>query len=414
MRKPFPAHGVPWATIKEEMTALKAKDADWRGGRLPFHVWYGGDDIFEIQKQAYTEFMQENGLGAGKSFFSLGQMEREVIEFSSALLNGPDAVGHITSGGSESIFVAMKAARDWARVHRPVTGVPEVLAPYSVHPTFNRAAEYLCLKIVRVPVGSDFRADPTAMASAVTQNTIAIVGSAPCFPYGVIDPIADLAEIARSHGLWMHVDACIGGYSAPFAKKLGYPIPPFDFAVDGVTSISADLHKYGFSAKGASTVLYRNQEFERYQPFDFEDWPQGRFSNPNICATRPGGAIAAAWAVLKYLGEDGFLKLNKRLMAMRQRYIDGINAIDGLHVRAKPHVLLVAYGSERLNMGSVADEMVRRGWYVGRQARPPGIVLGLSLPHEAATEPYLRDLKEAVNTVVKGKALNTGAPTTAY
>jgi sphinganine-1-phosphate aldolase len=403
MRKTLPKAGRPWETLEHDMDVMRADDADWRRGRLPYYIWYGGDDIFEVQKKSYTMFMQENGVGAGRAFQSLKHMEDDVIDFAADLLRGNSAVGHITSGGSESIFVAMKAARDWARATKPNISRPEFIVPYSAHPTFNRAGEYLDLRIVRIPVAQDWRANPRAMADAISPNTIALAASAPCFPYGVIDPIDEISSCARERGLWMHVDACVGGYSAPFVRELGYPIPDFDFSLPGVISISADLHKYGFCAKGASTVLYCDRDYEKFQPFDFDEWPMGRFTNPNVASTRPGGSIAAAWAVMNYLGRDGYLRLNKRLMIMRDRYIAGVNAIEGLRVRGAPHLLIISFSSEDpgVDIMAVADAMTLRGWYVGRQAVPPGILIGLSLPHEAAIDTYLSDLKAATATVRK-------------
>jgi glutamate/tyrosine decarboxylase-like PLP-dependent enzyme len=211
------------------------------------------------------------------------------------------------------------------------------------------------------------------------------------------------------------VDACIGGYSAPFVKRLGYPIPDFDFSVPAVSSISADLHKYGFCAKGTSTVLYRNKDFEKFQPFEFDEWPQGRFANPNVASTRPGGSIAAAWAVMNYLGDEGYMRLNDRLMKMRQRYIDGINSIDGLYVRGKPHLLMVSFTSDEdgPDILAVAEEMEAKGWYVGSQAKPPGILLGLNVLHEAVIDEYLDHLVSAVNAVrASGRKGDPKAPST--
>ena len=399
MRKTLPKKGRPWKDLERRMERFAGDDVDWRRGRHSFHVWYGGDDLFEVQKASYAMFMQENGGGAGRTFMSLKIMEDEVIGFAAGLLHGPRAVGHITSGGSESIFVAMKAARDWARAKKPNARRPEVVIPYSGHPTFNRAGEYLGLAIKRVPIGGDFRADAKRMARAITRNTIALVGSAVCFPFGVVDPIRELAKIARERGLWLHVDACVGGFAAPFVKALGYPMPDFDFSVPGVASMSADLHKYGFCAKGASTVLYRNARLAKYQPFDFDGWPMGRFTCPNVASTRPGGSISSAWAVMNHLGWAGYMKLNKRLMRMRQRYIDGINAIDGLRIRGAPELLLLSFGSADVDMLAVADEMQRRRWFVGREVDPPGMVIGLSMPHEAVVDEYLDDLARAVRKV---------------
>jgi sphinganine-1-phosphate aldolase len=411
MRRKLPARSRAWADIEGEMRVFAKDDVDWRHGRHAFHVWYGGDDIFDVQAKAYTMFMQENGGGAGKTFMSLKLMEDGVIDFAAELLNGPDAVGHITSGGSESIFVAMKAARDWARAKRPLTGTPEVVIPYSGHPTFNRAAEYLGLKITRVPVREDFRADVPAMAEAISDDTIALVGSAVCFPYGVIDPIEELSRLAAERGLWLHVDACVSGYSAPFCRELGYPVPDFDFSLPGVTSMSADLHKYGFCAKGTSSVLYRNAEYQKYQPFTFEDWPLGHFSNPNVASTRPGGSIASAWAVMNYLGREGYLELNERLMGMRQRYIDSINGIEGLHIYGQPHSLIISFGADdplEIDMAAVADGMLERGWFLGRLRTPPGMLIGLSQPHEGAHNAMIGDLAEVVHEVRASGARGSG------
>jgi sphinganine-1-phosphate aldolase len=414
MRSQLPKSGRGWQDIEQEMSELRRGDVDWRHGRAPFYIWYGGDDVFDVAKKAYTMFMQENG-GGTKAFGSLKQMEEGVLDFAAGLLNGPDSVGHITSGGSESIFVAMKAARDWARANKPHIKRPEVVAPFSAHPTFNRAAQYLDLTVTRIPVAADFRADVAAMEKAVGENTIAVVGSACCFPFGVIDPIAELGALAFRNKLWLHVDACIGGYSAPFVKRLGYPVPDFDFSVPGVCSISADLHKYGFCAKGTSSVLYRNADLEKYQPFSFDEWPQGHFANPNVASTRPGGSIAAAWAVMNYLGEEGYMRLNDRLMKMRQRYIDGINAIDGLHVQGKPHLLMVSYAADPggPDILAVGDELAAKGWYVGKQAKPHGILLGLNVLHEPVVDEYLGNLTDAVAAVRKsGRKGDPGAVST--
>jgi len=411
MRQQLPEHGRAWGDIEQEMRGFASDDVDWRHGRHAFHVWYGGDDLFEIQKKSYAMFMQENGGGAGKTFMSLKLMEDGVIAFTAELLNGPDAVGHITSGGSESIFVAMKAARDWAREHRPQARQPEIVLPFSGHPTFNRAAEYLGLKVTRVPVGADFRAHTAAMTAAISPDTIALVGSAVCFPYGVVDPIRELAAVAVERGLWMHVDACVSGFSAPFCRQLGYPIPEFDFAVPGVISISADLHKYGFCAKGTSTVLYRNPDYGRYQPFAFDGWPLGLFTNPNVASTRPGGSISAAWAVMNFLGRDGYLRLNKELMDTRQGYMDGINAIDGLAINGQPHSLVISASADdaELDMDRVGDVMLDKGWFLGRLKHPKGFLLGLSRPHSAARSSFLSDLAEAVQCTKNGSSGGGGS-----
>lgn len=252
-------------------------------------------------------YFSENALGPS-AFPSLARFEKDVIAWTLGLLNADDdASGSMTSGGTESILMAVKTARDWSRERRPNLLEPVVLAPYSAHPAFNKAAHYLGLEVKRVPLGEDYRADVGRMADAIDDRTVMLVGSAPQFAHGVIDPISDLAQLAQEKELWLHVDACVGGFIAPFARELGRPIPPFDFTVPGVTSMSADLHKYGFTAKGASTFLLCAKELRKYQVFEFAEWSRGNYSSPTIPGTRPGGPIAAAWAVLNYLGWDGYL-----------------------------------------------------------------------------------------------------------
>jgi sphinganine-1-phosphate aldolase len=313
----------------------------------------------------------------------------------------------MTSGGSESIFLAMKAARDWARA----TGrskSPEVVLPITAHPAFNKAAHYLGLKARRVPIGRDYRADPQAMEAAVGPDTIMIVGSAVAYPQGVIDPIREIGRIAVKHDLWMHVDACVGGFAAPFVRELGYPIRDFDFSVPGVSSMSADLHKYGFTAKGASTVLYRSAEHRQYQWFEFSEWPKGKYRTPNVTGTRPGGAVSAAWAVMNYLGKGGYRRVHRQVMEMRDRYIAGIQSIDGLKVIGQPDLGIVPYRSVELDIFAVAEQLSERGWYQSLLAEPSGIHLMLSLAHDPVMDEYLDDLRQAVKAVQRGEARASG------
>jgi glutamate/tyrosine decarboxylase-like PLP-dependent enzyme len=318
-----------------------------------------------------------------------------VIAMTLGLLNGgPDAAGAMTTGGTESIFLAVKSARDWARKHRPQIAQPEILAPQTAHPAFNKAADFMGLRVRRVPAGKDFCADRAAMEAAIGPNTIMMIGSAPAFPHGVVDPIEALGMIAQRRGLWFHVDACVGGFIAPFARKLGVPIPAFDFAVPGVRSISADLHKYGYTAKGASTVLYRDRESFSFQAYEFDDWPRGKYATQSLVGTRAGGAIAAAWAVMNYLGESGYMRVTERVLSTRRAIEDGVRGL-GFEVWGKPQLGILTYGSTRDDIYAVADRLGERGWFVGRLAEPRGIHLMLNLTHEPVVADYLADLAAA-------------------
>lgn len=236
-----------------------------------------------------------------------------------------------------------------------------MVLPESAHPAFLKAAHYFGLKPVRIPVGPDWRVDMAKVRVAVTPNTVLLVGSAPSYPHGVIDPIEELSALALERGIYPHVDACVGGFLLPFVRKLGYPLPPFDFAVPGVRSISADVHKYGFGAKGTSVIVYRNQEIRRHQYFVFTDWSGGIYGSPTMTGTRPGGAIAAAWAVMNHLGEKGYLRLAAGIMQTTRTLLDGIDAIPELYVIGKPDMSIFAFTSDGLNVYALADAMAGRG-----------------------------------------------------
>lgn len=399
----FPESGLTPEEVFVQMEAARSRDADWRRGRLGLYVHFGGDDVLAVAKEAYQRFFSENALGP-RAFPSLKKFEDDIVAWTADLLHaGPAATGVVSSGGTESIFLAVKTARDRARAEHPEITEPEIVAPVSAHPAFDKAAHYLCIKVKRVPLRSDFRADVPAMRAECTTSTIMLVGSAPSFPHGVIDPIADIAALARERRLWMHVDACVGGFLAPFVRRLGYPIPPFDFEVDGVCSISADLHKYGFTAKGASVMLLSDVAFRKYLVFEFDNWPRGHYIAPTFTGTRPGGAIAAAWAVLRYLGIDGYMRLARQIMDARDLMIKGIEAIEGLYVVGNPDLAVMGYGAHDLDTFAIAEQMTQKGWFVSAMSEPPGIHMGMpTMAHVPVVDQYLADLAASVAAVRAG------------
>jgi sphinganine-1-phosphate aldolase len=399
----FPEHGLEWPEIEATLTAYKDGDVDWEHGRSPMYIFHAGKDVLDVAKRAYMLYFSENALGA-KAFPSLVRLETEVVRMAAELFNGgAEARGNMTSGGTESIFLAIKAARDFRRATRPVHGTPNLVIPHSGHPAYYKAAHYMDLEVRPVPTREDFRADVPAMAAAIDENTIFLLGSAPSFSLGVYDPIRELGALARDRGLWLHVDACIGGYIAPHVRDLGYPVPPFDFSVPGVTSISADVHKMGFAAKPASTVLYRDETTYRFQGFSFNGWPRGIYNVPTFAGTRPGGAIAAAWAVLKYLGADGYRDAARRVMDVRQRLMNGIAAIPGLRILGDPELCIFCYTADVYDINAVAEGMTRRGWMPGINAEPPAIHLFLVPFHEIMVDDYLCDLAAAADDARSGR-----------
>ena len=390
----IPDQGQKPQQVIESMRQMREGDADWHNGRTWALVYHASDEHSRLIKDAYCMYFSENGLSP-LAFPSLKRFETEVIAMAADMLGGSEeAVGSLTSGGTESILMAVKSAREKARAERPGITRPEMVIPETAHPAFEKAAHYLDVKAVHIPVGEDFRADVEATRSAVNDNTILIVGSAPQFPQGVVDPIPELAAIAKEKGIPCHVDACLGGFMLPWLRKLGYPVPDFDFAVDGVTSISADIHKYGFAAKGASCILYRDDTLRKYQYFAYTDWCGGIYVSPSMTGTRPGGAIAAAWATLQHFGQEGYLELAKNIMDTTGKLKAGIAEIPGVRILGDPVMGVFAFDLEKGNVFVLGDEMEQRGWHLDRVQSPPALHLMVTPPHANIVDSFLQDLRE--------------------
>ena len=332
---PFPAVGAPLAQLCKELEDNAAKETACRNGKLFAYVYDSavsqsqqvagvvqaqlaasgaGSDVDSAIKFAFSKTMHTNALNP-TAFPSLLMYENEVVSMCADLMHGDGLVaGSLTSGGTESLLMAFKAYRDLARKERPWITEPEVVAPVTVHPAFEKAAHYFGFTIKHVPFTQDFKADVAAMARAINRNTIALSASAPQYVHGIIDPIKEIGALALQHNLPFHVDACFGGFMLPFTESLGHATDAWDFRVPGVTSISADMHKYGFAPKGCSVVLYRNAYYRSFQYFAYSTWPGGLFCSPSICGTRPGPNIAAAWVTLKILGRSGYEGLARQLM----------------------------------------------------------------------------------------------------
>ncbi|MCC5871040.1 MAG: aspartate aminotransferase family protein [Gammaproteobacteria bacterium] len=404
----LPKQGTDWQTLKTQMEERSSHDVKWRDGKTAVYVFNAGPEVAKVQKEAYAMFMSENGLGP-LAFPSLKQMEDEVIGMGLSLLHGPaGAAGNITSGGTDSITMAIKAARDFARAERGLSGQGNIVAPYSAHPAFDKAAMMMDLQIRRVPC-RELLADPAAMENAIDDNTLMLVGSAPCFPYGLMDPIAALGEVAERKGVWLHVDACVGGYLAPFVRMNGSDIAPFDFEIPAVRSMSADLHKYGYCAKGASTVLFRSEALREHMMFHCSDWPGGKMTTPTLAGTRPGGAIAAAWAVMNFLGEAGYRAKQKLVTDTRERIEAGAQSL-GFEIMGRPQLGLMAFGHPEVDPIAVWAKLYERGWFTGVTTEPRGLHLMLSPFHAEVADIYLADLQWALNAARKDSAESRAAP----
>jgi glutamate/tyrosine decarboxylase-like PLP-dependent enzyme len=397
----LPDTGTDWPTLKARMRDFAAGDVRWREGKTAVYVFNAGPEVEEVQKEAYTLFMSENGLGPA-AFPSLKRMEEDVTGFGLGLFHAPDgASGVITSGGTDSITMALKAARDHARKGRGVTGPLNIVLPRSAHPAFDKAAAVMEIAVRRTPLKA-FLADPAAMAEAVDEATVMIVGSAPCYPYGLIDPIGALSDLAIERGLWLHVDACVGGYIAPFVRMNGGEVAPFDFELAGVHSISADLHKYGYAAKGASTVFFRTQALRDRLTFDERDWPGGRMITPTLAGTRPGGAIASAWAVMNHLGVSGY-RAKQGLVTQAREQIEAGVSTQGFTVLGRPQLGIIAFARDDLDCAAIWGKLRERGWFTGMVTEPRGLQLMLSPIHAEVAGTYLADLAWAVEAAKAGK-----------
>ncbi|MFH9614931.1 pyridoxal phosphate-dependent decarboxylase family protein [Streptomyces pratensis] len=401
--------GRPAAEVLAELRALRRADAPTRGGRTFAYVYDAGlDGLDELAAEAYTAFATVNGLDP-TVFPSVARLENDVVGAVAALLGAPGAQGTFTSGGTESILLAVKTARDHARSVRGITG-PQLVLPSTAHAAFHKAAAYLGVEPVVVPVDPDtYRADAAAMAAALTDRTALVVASAPSYAHGVVDPVAEIAAAAAGRGVLCHVDACIGGWILPHLRRAGREVEPFDLTVPGVTSLSVDLHKYAYADKGASVVLYRDAELRRHQYFAHAGWPGYPVVNPTVQGTKSGGLLAQAWAVLQYVGEEGYTALAGRVAEASDRLLAGLRSFDGVRVLGDPAAGLVAFtvegegGPDLSLLLHLADEMRELGWYLQPQLSFDGLPPNLHLTLTPATVGQVDALLDDLGTAL-GKA----------
>lgn len=395
----LPREGCSAEDIHDQLQGLEVDPVRGHWSR----AFRAPEDVQAIAKEAFTAFMSDNGLMSMRLGW-MGKIENELLAMCVSLFNDPgNAAATLTSGGSESIYSAVHAMREWARDVRPYVTAPELVAPYSIHPAFSKACHYFDVKLVRTPLGDDLRGSVEAMEAAITPNTIGLAGSAPCWPYGLFDPIDRFSELAVKHGLWMHTDACVGGYLTPFLERLGQEFPVWDFRAPGVMSISADLHKLGYCPKPASTILWRSRDLLRYHHVHPSDWPGGQYAMTGFAGTRTAGSIFAAWSVMRYLGVEGYLRLARHLLAMKTRLIDGVNAIPGMKAWHND-LLPVAIEATDHDLTAIKAELSALGWILVGVSEPPLI----NIPLDAATTEIVVDTFIADLEGIVEKARTTG------
>lgn len=409
---PIPLQGLSSEELFHRLDMYKEHDVSWRAGRILTGIYDPGREAEAVVKEAYTRFLTENVLYPNL-FPSLLQLENEVVRSLADLLQGDaNVVGNCTSGGTESIMLAVKAARDRARVEHPEITSPEIVLPQTAHPAFHKAAHYLGLKTVVTSFDPrTFRAEPEAMRQAITPNTVLLVASAPCYSYGVVDPIEEIAAIAREHGLLFHVDGCVGGVHLSMLRKAGEPVPAFDFSVPGVTSLSVDMHKYGYAPKNISVILYRDRDLRRYALFASADTTSYAVLNPTVLSSKSGGPLAGAWAALNYLGEEGYIRIVREVTAATREMIAGIALMEDVYVLGEPNMCMFALASETLNVFELDDEMTARGWTLQPQfsagGGPANLHVSVHYANVAHVAAFLEALRASIEAV---KARNsTGA-----
>lgn len=395
--------------VLAEVSSIGQSDLRWKEGRAFSLAYYAGPEVQEVADQAYAMYGSTNGLNAD-AFPSLKKFQADVVATVNRWVHGDEtSAGFMTSGGTESILLAVKAARERGRREFGIT-LPNVVLPTSAHAAFEKACYYFGLESRRVPVRADWRADVEAMRQAIDANTVLIVGSAPQYPQGVVDPIVDLAAIARERNINCHVDACMGGVTLTFLERLGENIPLWDFRVEGVTSISVDLHKFGYTSKGASVIMHRNRQLRSYQTFVTDNWLGGFYGSSGVLGTKSGGPMASAWAVINYLGDEGYLRLTESARATTRQLADAIEKIDGLHLRAYPVSTLLSFGAQNFDVFAVADELKKIGWYLDRQSPPDSLHCTVNAVHHHVIDEFITALQDAVVSVRKtGSAGSVGA-----
>ena len=403
----LPQTGESSATVLEKIRNFRASMTPTERGKLSSTAFQGRDEMGKLVYESFMEFLGWNGLFSFQEP-AAAQMENDVLDICIGLVSGgAKGRGNLTSGGTESNYCGLHAMRAWAREHKPQITAPEIVAPYSTHSTVHKTAKYLDLKLVTVAQKGDLTADVEALAAAIGPNTIGIVASAPNWPYGHVDPIEEFGQLAIERGLWLHVDACVGGYILPFMRELGEAIPPYDFSVAGVRSMSADLHKYGYAPKPCSTVLWRSQEEQAYHYVPITEWACGLYLSQSFIGSRPMGPVAGIWALMHYWGRDGYLENARNLLYIKRTITEACERIQGLRTWATQGPLMMI-AADHFSIQLVVGGMEQKSWRLLGVNNPPAIHLTLDVMEEKDLQRFVVDLDEVCERVRKGELKEEG------
>ena len=402
----IPKTGIDEKDLFEYMENSMHSDIDWRSGKTFGAIYYPGEKYSKAISNAYIKYMHENAFDP-QLFSSILTMENELVQQTASLFSSNQKLfGNLTSGGTESIFLSLLSARNWSNKQKTIKN-PEVILSSSAHPAFLKAMNFLKIKPVIVPTNKDFNLNLNGFKEAINQNTILLVASAPAYPTGMIDPISELSILALENKLLLHIDACIGGFLLSYLKKCNYNIPPFDFNLDGVSSLSVDLHKYAYAPKGSSVLLYRNDELRKQQFSVYPNWEGGIYGSTSFLGTKPGGIVAASWFALNHIGENGYIELTQKTMSATKVIYDFIQKSEHLSLIGNPIMSLIAFHSEKYDIYHIADELSNLGWYIGRLQNPRGIHLVVSQIHaDGAAENFIADLQSVLKSLSSSEIKN--------
>lgn len=394
--------------LDETLEKAKARNLAWYGPRMFRPSYFAGEDVLDVATKAFNLFASENWLYGRTSYPALGEFEDDVLDTLYDLFHAPaGAAGILTSGGTESLIEAVHVARDQARATGRKAGRLNIVIPHTAHPALDKATHLLDMDVRRAPPHDGMKAELAWLAQACDAGTVLLVGSAPPYPFGEVDPIEELAGLARARRIRLHVDACLGGMILPFAEMLGRQPPVFDFRIDGVSSLSVDLHKFGYSAKGISALLFRDGEDTAFARTVFTDWPSGMYGTPSISGTRPGGALASAWAVMRYLGREGFIERTRKIFEIRDEFITSLRGI-GAAIIGRPDCYHFNFALAGLDNLLLASELSRDGWIVSSTETPPAVQLMITAAHDGVAAPFVKAVAGIADDIRNAKRTGGG------
>lgn len=405
----LPSKGMEKEELLKLMDQRKEQDTkNWINGKITGAVYHGGQEHYDFVGQVFSRWAFCNPLHPDLHP-ALRQMDSEVVQMVINMYHGgPDACGSFTTGGTESILMAMKAHRDWGEEAKGITE-PNIVICTTAHAAFDKAGKYFKIQVRKARPDGDMAVDLKHMKQLIDRNTVAIVGSCCQYCHGTIDPIQEMGKIALKKNIGLHVDCCLGGFLVPFMEKAGYPLPPFDFRVPGVTSISCDPHKYGFAPKGSSVVMFSNKELRRYMYCYLTDWSGGIYATPTMVGSRPGGPVAATWAAMRRFGEDGYVQTTREIVGATRTIAEGLKQIDDLRLVGRPEVCVVAFDTKKaagFSCYAVADCLKQlSGWELATCQNPPSVHLALTLLTAKHAESFVKDVKAAVARVKESPKL---------